>query len=85
MGGRASGVEPTVTNTDDADVKTVVGDDIKVEIYHGKVLLVVNIATHRGVTPQLIGLWQVYVKSWGIRKSWLESPAKANKRNWLDH
>jgi glutathione peroxidase len=62
MGGGPSGVEPTVTSIYDVSFKSITHQEVKLEVYRGKVLLIVNIATHCGFTPQLAGLQELYSK-----------------------
>jgi glutathione peroxidase len=44
----------------DISVKDFEGNDVSLSLYSGKVLLIVNIATQCGFTPQLAGLQQLY-------------------------
>ncbi len=44
----------------DFEVKDLTGKPVKLEQYKGKVLLVVNIASKCGLTPQLKGLEKIY-------------------------
>ena len=46
----------------DFKVKNVEGEDVTLSQYKGKVLLIVNIATACGLTPQLEGLEELYKK-----------------------
>lgn len=54
------------TNNDttfyDFEVKTIEGKDITLEAYKGKVILVVNVASKCGYTPQYEGLQAIYEK-----------------------
>lgn len=44
----------------DFDVKTINGEDISMSKYKGKVLLIVNVASECGYTPQYEGLEKLY-------------------------
>ncbi|WZL80291.1 glutathione peroxidase [Vallitaleaceae bacterium 9-2] len=46
----------------DIYVRDANGEDIKLEAYKGKVLLIINSATACGLTPQYSGLQQLYEK-----------------------
>lgn len=54
------------TNNDtafyDFEVKTIEGKDITLEAYKGKVILIVNVASKCGYTPQYEGLQAIYEK-----------------------
>ncbi|MDR0821212.1 MAG: glutathione peroxidase [Oscillospiraceae bacterium] len=43
-------------------VKDAAEQDVSLDVYNGKVLLIVNTATHCGFTPQLAGLQGLYEK-----------------------
>lgn len=46
----------------DFHAKSIRGEDVSLEKYRGKVLLVVNVASHCGFTPQYTGLKSLYDK-----------------------
>src|SRR5262249_47438091 len=46
----------------DFEVKDIEGKDVKLSDYRGKVLLVVNVASQCGYTPQYEGLQSLYMK-----------------------
>ena len=46
----------------DFSMKSIDGKDVKMEEYKGKVLLLVNVASQCGYTPQYEGLQKVYTK-----------------------
>jgi glutathione peroxidase len=46
----------------DFHAKSIRGEDVSLEKYRGKVLLVVNVASHCGFTPQYTGLQSLYDK-----------------------
>jgi glutathione peroxidase len=62
MGGGASGVEPTAESIYDIPVRTNGGEEVKMETYRGKVLLIVNTASRCGFTGQYAGLQKLYRK-----------------------
>jgi glutathione peroxidase len=62
MGGGASGVDPTATSIYEHSVKTITGEEIKLENYKGKVLLIVNVASKCGFTGQYAPLQALYEK-----------------------
>src|SRR5262245_44427779 len=49
-----------MASTHDFTAKTIEGKDKKLGDYRGKVLLVVNVASKCGLTPQYEGLEQIY-------------------------
>lgn len=49
-------------NVYDFNVKDIHDNDVSLEIYKGKVLLIVNTATHCGFTPQHKDLQDLYLK-----------------------
>jgi len=46
----------------DFHAKSILGDDVSLEQYRGKVLLIVNVASRCGFTPQYTGLQSLYDK-----------------------
>ena len=60
-----SAKEKSVSSVYDFTVKNIDGSDVKLDAYHGKVLLLVNVASHCGYTPQYDGLEKVYTKYHG--------------------
>ena len=44
----------------DFTVKDINGDDVKLDLYKGKVLLIVNVASKCGLTPQYADLQEIY-------------------------
>ena len=51
-----------MTSVYDFSAQTIKGEDVSLSIYIGKVLLVVNTASHCGFTPQYKGLEAMYKK-----------------------
>lgn len=49
-------------NLSDITVKNIDGQEVKLSDYKGKVLLIVNVASHCGFTPQYTALEQIYKK-----------------------
>jgi glutathione peroxidase len=47
-------------NAHSFSVKTITGTDTSLEAYHGKVLLIVNVASQCGLTPQYAGLEKLH-------------------------
>lgn len=54
--------EKPVASLYDFTVKNIDGTDVKLDTYRGRVLLLVNVASHCGYTPQYDGLERVYKK-----------------------
>jgi glutathione peroxidase len=54
--------ENTVSSLYDLTVKNIDGQDVKLDTYRGKVLLLVNVASQCGYTPQYVGLQKTYTK-----------------------
>lgn len=54
--------EPTVSEVLNHTVKNIEGKDVKLADYQGKVILVVNVASQCGLTPQYKGLEAAYEK-----------------------
>ncbi len=54
--------EPTVQSIYDFKVKTIEGRETTLEAYRGKVMLIVNVASKCGYTPQYEGLEALYKK-----------------------
>lgn len=57
------------------EVKTIKGESIKLDKYKGKVLLIVNVASKCGLTPQYKGLQELYTKFKGQNFEILGFPA----------
>jgi glutathione peroxidase len=62
MGCGTSGFEPLSHSIYDISVRTNAGEEIKLETYRGKVLLIVNTASKCGFTGQYAGLQKQYMK-----------------------
>ncbi|MEO7507839.1 MAG: glutathione peroxidase [Pyrinomonadaceae bacterium] len=54
--------EKAVSSIYEFTVKDINGSDVKLDTYRGKVLLVVNVASRCGYTPQYTGLEKTYTK-----------------------
>ncbi len=54
--------EKTMTNIYDFKIKTINGEETTLEQYKGKVMLIVNVASKCGYTPQYDGLEELYKK-----------------------
>ncbi len=54
--------EPTVSEVLNHTVKNIEGKDVKLADYQGKVILIVNVASQCGLTPQYKGLEAAYEK-----------------------
>jgi glutathione peroxidase len=53
-------MEKPMSSVYDFTVKNIEGSDVKLDAYRGKVLLLVNVASHCGYTPQYDGLEKIY-------------------------
>lgn len=51
-----------MNSLDDIDVTTIDGQPLRLDAYHGQVLLIVNVASRCGFTPQYAGLETLYRK-----------------------
>ena len=49
-----------MTSIYDIDVKTIDGKSVKIDHWRGKTLIVVNVASQCGLTPQYSGLEDLY-------------------------
>lgn len=67
--------EKPVASLYDFTVKNIDGSDVKLDTYRGRVLLLVNVASHCGYTPQYDGLERVYKKYHGQGLDVLAFPA----------
>jgi glutathione peroxidase len=56
------GAEVTMSNVYDFSAKTIDGEERKLDAYRGKTLLIVNVASRCGMTPQYEGLEAMYRK-----------------------
>lgn len=56
------GMKMTAKSVLEFSMKDIDGKDIKLDEYRGKVLLIVNVASHCGYTPQYEGLESIYKK-----------------------
>ena len=54
--------ERTFMNFYEIDLVTIDGKPEKMDLYRGKTLLIVNVASHCGFTPQYRGLQKLYDK-----------------------
>ena len=58
----AEAKDDTTMNIYNFDVKTIEGETISMSKYEGKVMLIVNVASECGFTPQYEGLQKLYAK-----------------------
>lgn len=67
--------EKPVASLYEFTVKNIDGSDVKMDAYRGKVLLLVNVASHCGYTPQYDGLERIFKKYHGQGFEVLAFPA----------